>query len=344
MVRENTKSCINEFRVIDGYKADEPENEKDKMGKMEFDEDDIEILNEIDTSEDDDIEIVDTSELSKMPDIEQMFLNELYKYPLLSSEEQERLCWEKEYDKEAADKLFKHNLRLVVSVAKFYRGCGLDMMELIQEGCIGLLKGIQGFDSSKGFKLTTYVMWWIKRYMKKAIQNTSATIRLPINMYDKRFEVKALREKLKTELDREPTIRELCEITGYTEDCIKSLLNYVDNNSLVSLDSVIPGSDRQDSTFADIIPDEDFRIDKELEQKEVHDILNSMLDKLDERSKMVVELRIGFNGHRIHTLEEVGDMLGITRERVRQIEKKALKKLLIQSRRTKALRGYEKIS
>lgn len=326
-----------------GHNEDTVNKDFDIEFSEELDEEDADLDKEIEDSEED-VEIIDASELSKIPDIERVFLNELYKYPLLSSEEQERLCWLKDIDKNAADKLFKHNLRLVVSVAKFYRGRGLDMMELIQEGCIGLIKGIEGFDPSKGFKLTTYAMWWIKRYIKKAIQNTGSTIRLPINMAEKRIDVNKLRDKLKEELGREASVEELCEITGFTQECIKNILSYSDNNSIVSLDSVLPGNDKHDSTFADMIPDEDFSIDRELEHNELHNILNSMIDNLDERSKQVIELRVGFNGNRVHTLEEVGSMLGITRERVRQIEKKALKKLLIMSKRTKVLRGYEKIS
>lgn len=296
----------------------------------------------IDIDDVEEIKIIEVSELSKLPNIEQMFLNELYNYPLLSSDEQEKLCWLKDSDPEAEEKLFKHNLRLVVSVAKYYQNRGLDFMELIQEGCIGLLKGIKRFDPSKGFKLTTYAMWWIKRSITKAIQNTGATIRVPINMHRRRFEVKSIRDQYKLSFNREPTVEELCEATGYTENCVNSLLNYVDDNSLISLEAVVPGGDKDKgtSTFGEIIPDCDFSIDKDIEDADVHNILNNMLNNLDDRSKLVLELRVGFNGNRVHTLEEVGDMLGVTRERVRQIEKKALRKMSIQSKRTKALEGY----
>lgn len=308
--------------------------------KEEFDDSDFYTTDELE-----EVEIIDNSELSKMQDIERTFLNELYKYPLLSSEEQERLCWLKDIDKEAAETLFKHNLRLVVSVAKFYynKGHNLDLMELIQEGCMGLLKGIENFDPSKGFKLTTYTIWWVKRYIQRAIQNTGYMIRLPINMIGKRVDVNKIRDKWKEEHGREPSIKELIEITGYTEDCVKNLISYSDNNSIISLDSSVPSDEKNEVTFVDILPDENFRIDEELEQKEVHSILSDMLCELDDKSRKVIELRVGFNGERMHTLDEIGRILGVTRERVRQIEKRALKKLTIKARLNKRLREYEKI-
>lgn len=308
--------------------------------KEEFDDSDFYTTDELE-----EVEIIDNSELSKMQDIERTFLNELYKYQLLSSEEQERLCWLKDIDKEAAETLFKHNLRLVVSVAKFYynKGHNLDLMELIQEGCMGLLKGIENFDPSKGFKLTTYTIWWVKRYIQRAIQNTGYMIRLPINMIGKRVDVNKIRDKWKEEHGREPSIKELIEITGYTEDCVKNLISYSDNNSIISLDSSVPSDEKNEVTFVDILPDENFRIDEELEQKEVHSILSDMLCELDDKSRKVIELRVGFNGERMHTLDEIGRILGVTRERVRQIEKRALKKLTIKARLNKRLREYEKI-
>lgn len=283
---------------------------------------------------------MDISELSKLPDIESMFLNNLYKYPLLDPVEQMELCKIKDSNKEAKDKLFYHNLRMVAYIAKKYVNFGLDYMELIQEGSIGLLVAIDKFDASKGFKLSTYAICWIKNYILRAIQNTGNTIRLPINLSYKMFTVEKLRDKLKHDLEREPTIKELVDITGYSKDSVELALQYNDMN-LISMDKVInEGEDPNNISFGEMIEDNDFSIDEELEKKELHNILQKLLDELDDKYRIVIEMRFGINRDRQYTLEEIGKELYITRERVRQIENKALRKIRIRAKKYKALEGY----
>lgn len=283
---------------------------------------------------------MDISELSKLPDIESMFLNNLYKYPLLDPVEQMELCKIKDSNKEAKDRLFYHNLRMVAYIAKKYVNFGLDYMELIQEGSIGLLVAIDKFDASKGFKLSTYAICWIKNYILRAIQNTGNAIRLPINLSYKMFTVEKLRDKLKHDLEREPTIKELVDITGYSKDSVELALQYHDIN-LISMDKVInEGEDPNNISFGEMIEDDDFSIDEELEKKELHNILQKLLDELDDKYRIVIEMRFGINRDRQYTLEEIGKELYITRERVRQIENKALRKIRIRAKKYKALEGY----
>jgi RNA polymerase primary sigma factor len=254
-----------------------------------------------------------------------IYLREIGKTPLLSPEEEVRLAAKiKNGDKNARDHMVKANLRLVVKIAQDYSNYGLPLLDLISEGNIGLMKAVERFDPNKGGKLSTYAAWWIKQSIKRALANQSKTIRLPVHMVDKISKMRRVAMAMAEDLGREPTDDELSDEIGID----RAKLAHLKAASLrpASLDA--PISDDDSTEFGEIIGDERALNPLDiLAHRNMHDQLDGLLEVLDERERKIIDARFGLNGQKSKTLEEVGQEFGVTRERIRQLQNIALKKL-----------------
>jgi len=254
-----------------------------------------------------------------------IYLREIGKTALLTREEEVELADRiKEGDKEARAHMIKANLRLVVKIAQDYANYGLPLLDLISEGNIGLMKAVERFDPNKGGKLSTYAAWWIKQSIKRALANQSKTIRLPVHMVDKISKMRRVAMVLSEELGREPTDEELSEEIGFDRAKLSHLKSAAQRPA--SLDAPIGEDDN--TQFGEIIGDEKARTPLELlSHKNMHMQLDGLLEVLDERERKIVDARFGLAGQKPKTLEEVGQEFGVTRERIRQLQNIALKKL-----------------
>lgn len=254
-----------------------------------------------------------------------IYLREIGKTPLLTREEEVELADRiRNGDKAARDHMIRANLRLVVKIAQDYVNYGLPLVDLISEGNIGLMKAVERFDPNKGGKLSTYGSWWIKQSIKRALANQSKTIRLPVHMVDKISKMRRVAMVLSEELGREPTDEELSEEIGIDRAKLSHLKAAAQRPA--SLDAPIGEDDN--TQFGDIIGDERAQSPLELlSHKNMHMQLDDLLEVLDEREQKIVVARFGLGGGTPKTLEEVGAEFGVTRERIRQLQNIALKKL-----------------
>ena len=262
-----------------------------------------------------------------------MYLKEIGKISLLSLDEETELSKKiAEGDEMAKNRLAESNLRLVVSIAKRYVGRGMLFLDLIQEGNIGLMKAVEKFDAEKGYKFSTYATWWIRQAITRAIADQARTIRVPVHMVETINKLSRYQRQLTLELNREPTDEELAKKMGMSPDKVREVIKIAQDP--VSLET--PIGEEEDSHLGDFVPDEsnmspeDFTI-HEMLKEEIGDVLLT----LTEREEQVLRLRFGLDDGSSKTLEEVGQMFGVTRERIRQIEAKALRKLRHPSRSRK---------
>ena len=266
-----------------------------------------------------------------------MYLKEIGKVPLLSAEEEIELAKRMENgDQEAKKRLAEANLRLVVSIAKRYVGRGMLFLDLIQEGNLGLIKAVEKFDYSKGYKFSTYATWWIRQAITRAIADQARTIRIPVHMVETINKLIRVSRQLLQELGREPTPEEISEEMGMPVDRVREILKI--SQEPVSLET--PIGEEEDSHLGDFIQDDNVPVPAEAASFTLlREQLVEVLGTLTEREQKVLRLRFGLDDGRARTLEEVGKEFNVTRERIRQIEAKALRKLRHPSRSRK-LKDY----
>ncbi|MCR5411328.1 MAG: RNA polymerase sigma factor RpoD [Lachnospiraceae bacterium] len=294
---------------------------------------------EIDNEEDVDMANVDLSvpDSVSIEDPVRMYLKEIGKVPLLSAEEEVELAKRMELgDQEAKNKLAEANLRLVVSIAKRYVGRGMLFLDLIQEGNLGLIKAVEKFDYRKGYKFSTYATWWIRQAITRAIADQARTIRIPVHMVETINKLIRISRQLLQELGREPTPEEIAEEMKIPVEKVREILKI--SQEPVSLET--PIGEEEDSHLGDFIQDDQVPVPADAAAFELlKEQLNEVLDTLTEREQKVLRLRFGLDDGKARTLEEVGRQFNVTRERIRQIEAKALRKLRHPSRSRK-LKDY----
>ena len=314
--------------------------------RVSGDGDGIEELDDVDdsdivlTDEDDvDMEKIDLSvpDGISIEDPVRMYLKEIGKVPLLSADEEVELAKRMaEGDEDAKKRLAEANLRLVVSIAKRYVGRGMLFLDLIQEGNLGLIKAVEKFDYYKGFKFSTYATWWIRQAITRAIADQARTIRIPVHMVETINKLIRVSRQLLQELGREPTPEEIAAELDMPVERVREILKI--SQEPVSLET--PIGEEEDSHLGDFIQDDNVPVPAEAAaQTLLKEQLDEVLDTLTEREQKVLRLRFGMDDGRARTLEEVGKEFDVTRERIRQIEAKALRKLRHPSRSRK-LRDY----
>lgn len=253
------------------------------------------------------------------------YLREISETPLLTPQQEIELAGRIQAGDEAARELMiKANLRLVVKIAKDYDGMGLPLLDMINEGNIGLMRAVERFDPTKGAKLSTYAAWWIKQAIKRGLANQGKTIRLPVHLVDRVSKIRRTAIKLHEELGREPSDAEIAEVLGMTPERVTELITA--SYRPASLDA--PLGEDGDTQLQDVVRDENVQTAYEdFEQQTRHELLRELIGKLDERELTIIRFRFGLDGGSERTLEEVGERFGVTRERIRQIQNSALGKL-----------------
>ena len=255
----------------------------------------------------------------------QLFLNEAGRYPLLTAAEEVELAKAIEQgDPAAKERMVNSNLRLVVSIAKKYQGHGLSLLDLIQEGIIGLIRAVEKFDWRRGFKFSTYATWWIRQAVQRGVANKSRTIRIPVHIVEREQKIARAERELVLQLERAPTDDEVAEKSKLNLKHVKEARAAA--RTVASLDK--PIGDDSDTAFGDLVAQESGNVEEEVVVSFSDDALHRAIETLPEREKLVIKLRYGLDGDQDpKSLEEIGRALGITRERVRQIETQALARL-----------------
>ncbi len=293
----------------------------------------------VDPEDDVDVEHIDLSvpEGIGVDDPVRMYLKEIGKVPLLSSDEEIELAKKIELgDEEAKKKLAESNLRLVVSIAKRYAGRGMQLLDLIQEGNLGLIKAVEKFDYRKGYKFSTYATWWIRQAITRAIADQARTIRIPVHMVETINRLVRTQRQLVQKLGREATPEELAKELDMPVERVREIMKI--SQDPVSLET--PIGEEEDSHLGDFIQDDNVEVPADAATfRLLHEQLMDVLSTLTEREQKVLRLRFGLDDGRPRTLEEVGRQFNVTRERIRQIEAKALRKLRHPSR-SKILKDY----
>ena len=257
----------------------------------------------------------------------QLYLREIGQVKLLTPEEEIALARRiRRGDQKAREQMIKANLRLVVKIARDYEGMGLPLLDLINEGNIGLMKGVQRFDPKRGAKLSTYASWWIKQAVRRALSNQGKTIRLPVHVVDKVTHIRRAELKLRETLDREPTDEEVAEALGLDARRVR---RYRDaSRAPVSLDAPISADDS--TAISEVVADVNAAAPFDgLVKDSDHALVQEVLATLDARESRILAMRFGLDNGRPKTLEQVGERLGVTRERIRQIQEQALQKLRV---------------
>jgi RNA polymerase primary sigma factor len=272
-----------------------------------------------------DLDAVDLLEGIGTEDPVRMYLKEIGTVPLLSAEEELRLAKRKaEGDEYAKERLIEANLRLVVSIAKRYTGRGMSFLDLVQEGNLGLIKGVEKFDYTKGYKLSTYATWWIRQSVTRALADQARTIRVPVHMVETINKMSKMQRKLTLELGYEPSVAELADALEMSEDKVMEIMQIA--REPASLET--PIGEEDDSNLGDFVADSNVVTPEgNVESVMLREHIDSLLGDLKERERQVIVLRFGLEDGHPRTLEEVGKEFNVTRERIRQIEAKALRKL-----------------
>jgi RNA polymerase primary sigma factor len=326
-------------------------------------EDDVDLLEEIyDRLEKAGIKIIETSALidfskededeknldqnlsfeGDVPDAVQMYLKEIGRTPLLSKDEEREFAKRAEKgDEEARQKLMKANLRLVVSIAKRYvnRTPHLSILDLIQEGNIGLSRAVEKFDYRRGFKFSTYATWWIRQAITRALADQSRTVRIPVHMVETISRYTQVRRQLIQQLGRDPLVEEIASEMGIDVEKVRHIQKI--SQDVLSIET--PIGDDDDSTLSDFIPDQkNLTPSQSTARAMLRDLIKEIMIDLTEREQDILKMRFGLEDGVSHTLEEVGKTFGVTRERIRQIEAKALEKMR-EHNKAAALEGFDNL-
>ena len=300
----------------------------DELSDSDSDGEDISIPDYSSVDEQDEEKYKEYADLSsgKVYDNVKIYLKSIGKVPLLKTEQEKEIAKRIQAgDQDAKDELIEANLRLVVAIAKKYVGRGLQFLDLIQEGNLGLVKAVDKFDYTKGFKFSTYATWWIRQAITRAIADQARTIRIPVHMVETINKLTRVQRQLVQELDREPTAEEIAERLG---NISAEKVREIQKISMEPVSMVTPIGEEDDSHLGDFIEDKHALSPDEYATNELlKDEINNVLMMLTERERKVIQLRFGLIDGRARTLEEVGKVFGVTRERIRQIEAKALRKL-----------------
>lgn len=346
------KNVLERQEVLDFFKGEilDPEKldkiyeflEANKIDVLAVEEEidpDLFLEEELDAEEELDLEHLDLSvpEGVSIEDPVRMYLKEIGKIPLLSTEEEIELAKRMELgDPEAKKRLAEANLRLVVSIAKRYVGRGMQFLDLIQEGNLGLIKAVEKFDYTKGYKFSTYATWWIRQAITRSIADQARTIRIPVHMVETINRLIRTSRQLLQELGREPQPEEIADAMNLPVERVREIMKI--SQEPVSLET--PIGEEEDSHLGDFIQDEQVAVPADAAAFTLlHEQLMEVLDSLTEREQKVLKLRFGLEDGRPRTLEEVGKEFNVTRERIRQIEAKSLRKLRHPSR-SKKLKDY----
>ena len=293
-------------------------------------------MKNVETTENDMGEV--SKEFANLDDSVKMYLKEIGSIPLLTKEEELELAKKvSEGDELAKQKLVESNLRLVVSVARKYLRKGMPMLDLIQEGTLGLIKAAEKFDYTKGYKFSTYATWWIRQGITRAIADQARTIRVPVHMVEKINKLSSVSASLAAELGRDPKPEEIADKMDMSVDKVVEVINV--SQKPTSIESTVGKED--DTELEEVLPDKNALSPEEIVTASLlKEQIEEILGTLTEKEKGVLELRFGLNGGERHTLEEVGKAFNVTRERARQIENKALRKLSHPSRANKLIDYY----
>ena len=344
------KDNVLDIKEINDFFKDEPLSEEQMEAIYAYlDSKDIDVLREIpddlsidvDFPMDDDDFPEDDSKIEEIEDLNsidlldgvgtedpvRMYLKEIGTVPLLTAEEEIELAKRKaDGDEEAKQKLIEANLRLVVSIAKRYTGRGMSFLDLVQEGNLGLIKGVEKFDYTKGYKLSTYATWWIRQSVTRALADQARTIRVPVHMVETINKMSKMQRKLTLELGYEPSVPELAKALDMSEEKVMEIMQIA--REPASLET--PIGEEDDSNLGDFVADSNtVTPEANIEKVMLRENIDFLLNDLKDREKQVLILRFGLEDGHPRTLEEVGREFNVTRERIRQIEAKALRKLRI---------------
>ena len=302
--------------IDDNLLAEDPlllDDDDDERFMKDSDEDDI------------DLDAIDLLEGIGTEDPVRMYLKEIGTVPLLSADEEMELAKKKaEGDEQAKERLIEANLRLVVSIAKRYTGRGMSFLDLVQEGNLGLIKGVEKFDYTKGYKLSTYATWWIRQSVTRALADQARTIRVPVHMVETINKMSKMQRKLTLELGYEPSVAELADALEMSEDKVMEIMQIA--REPASLET--PIGEEDDSNLGDFVADSNaVTPEGNVENVMLREHIDALLGDLKDRERQVIVMRFGLEDGHPRTLEEVGKSFNVTRERIRQIEAKALRKL-----------------
>ena len=320
---------------VQHHQEEEPPEDLETSGKGDAMLDlDLDLDDDLD-AEDENGEKIEGEEINLNPvdllegvgteDPVRMYLKEIGTVPLLTAEEEMELARRKQAgDEKAKKKLIEANLRLVVSIAKRYTGRGMSFLDLVQEGNLGLIKGVEKFDPEKGFKLSTYATWWIRQSVTRALADQARTIRVPVHMVETINKMSKMQRKLTLELGYEPSVAELAKALDMTEEKVMEIMQIA--REPASLET--PSGEEDDSNLGDFVADNNVLTPEDnVESVMLREHIEALLGDLKERERQVIVLRFGLEDGHPRTLEEVGREFKVTRERIRQIEAKALRKL-----------------